>query len=321
MKTKKRIFSFILGLLVMLSALAVPNYDVKAASISAPSAIYELSAKGTQIVVAWTPVQGAVKYAVKLKVYGSSAYLASSNNIQSNKIIIKSNPGLKYSIEVSSIASDGSQSYPAYKIIYAAPAKPKNVYLRGWEPGTSKPSVQWAGYYGNTTGALYPDGYQVQITTLSNKKIKTFTVKTTSFSDKQLSKIKNAGFKVKIRAYYTITNAKGPGKNLKVYSAWSGAKAFVPQPIMKAEYYRGDSNATFSWQPIKHAKSYGIYKVIQNGNNYKFVKYKTVAGSVTSTTVPLSLGKVTVLPVVKVGSKTYKSSTKDRMGFYGVNLQ
>ncbi|MBO4591878.1 MAG: hypothetical protein J5684_04885 [Eubacterium sp.] len=321
MKTKKRILSLLMGLMIAFSVLAIPSLESKAA-VSAPSAVYEVSAKGKKITFCWQPVQGAVRYGVKLKVFGSSAYLTSGYVTSNAATFSAATPGMKYSVEVTAVGSDGKESYSyAYKILYAAPAKPKNLYLDSWKPGTGKPEIGWSAYY-NATGAIYPDGYQVQISTLANKKIGTFNKKGSypTFSGKSIAKIKNAGFKVKIRSYVTVKDAKGPGKNLKLYSAWSDVKSYLPQPVTSGHYYTGSSTATLNWEPIKNATSYTIYKVTQSGQKYKYTKYQTVDGSVTSVELPRSLGKVAILPTVKVGAKTFKAKFSERRYFYGVTL-
>ena len=320
MKTKKRILSLLLGLMIAFSVLAIPSLESKAA-VSAPSAVYEVSAKGKKISFCWNPVQGAVRYGIKLKVYGSSAYLTSGYVTTNGATFTGATPGMKYSVEVTAVGSDGKESYSAYKILYAVPAKPKKLFLDSWKPGTNKPELGWSAYY-NETGAIYPDGYQIQISTLGNKKIGTYTKKGSypTFGDKTIKKIKNAGFKVKIRSYVVVKDAKGAGKNLKLYSAWSEVKAFLPQPAMRSQYYIGSNTATVSWDAIKNAKSYTIYKVTQSGTNYKYTKYQTVDASTTSVELPRSLGKVAVLPTVKVGAKTFKAKFAERRYFYAVSL-
>ena len=132
-----------------------------------------------------------------------------------------------------------------------------------------------------------------------------------------MSKIKNAGLKVQIRSYANVTNSAG---NITIWSDWSKAKAFVPQPQPKSRHYIGSSTSTVTWNKIKNAKSYTIYKVTGSYGNYKFKKYKKVGAGTTSITVPRSLGSVTIVPEVKVKGKKYKWNKKDNGYFYGVSV-
>ena len=321
MKTKKRVTSFILALVVAIALIVTPNYNAQAATyVYSPDNVYQTSAKGKKITVSWSPAKNAVAYNVYVRLGGSTGQIVTAGRVTSAGAALSGVvPGTTYYIQVYSVAADGTvSSYGSSKTLYAAPMKPKNVHLYSWTVDSNKPYVEWAGYNSSQTGYYSPDGYEVKVMTLGGKNVRTYNINSAYLFNKAIPKIKNAGFKVKVRSYTVINSYNGP--KFKAYSAWSDVKAFVPQPKMGATYRYRESTATFSWKPIKNASAYTIYKVTKSGNSYKFSKYKTVSGSVTSVSVPKSLGRVTVFPTVKVGGRAYKATYKDRVNFYGVNL-
>ena len=320
MKTRKRVTSFLLALAVAIALIITPSYDAQAATyIYAPTNIAQTAADGKkkQIVVRWDGAANAVSYNVIVRVGGSTGQICMSGNVKSNGATLNGViPGVAYYIEVKSVAADGTVSnYSNTKTLYSVPAKPKNVVLYTWRPDTTNFSLDWTGYNKNQAGYFIPDGYEVKLTTLAGKNIGTFKT-TSAYLSKTVAKAKNAGFKVKIRAYNIINEYSSTAPTFKTYSSWSDVKAFVPQPKMGATYKLRESTANLSWKPVKNARSYTIYGIKKVGNTYKYTKYKTVSGSTTSCKVPRSLGYVAVFPTVKVGGRAYKATYKDRIIYY-----
>jgi hypothetical protein len=311
MKTKKRVFSFILAMVVAFAVIITPKFDTNAATyISAPSNVFQVSASGNTLTVGWTAVSGAVQYNYVVRVGGSTGAVALTGAVATNGLKLTGvRAGVNYYVSVASVAADGTTSYYTYGTrVYAIPDSPKNIYLDTWTPDSNNPYIKWTGYNSSLSGAYYPDGYQVKITSLGGKNVGTYTVSSESLY-KNLPRIKNAGFKIKIRTYKTINTYNGQKK--KLYSKWSKVKTFVPQPKMGGHYSTRDSKGELSWKGVKNAKSYTVYKVTQTTNSYKLTKIKTVPGSVNKIPVPRH-AKYTVIATVKAGSKTIKGTNKDR---------
>ena len=322
MKTRKRVTSFLLALAIAFAIIITPNYDAKAATyVYAPGRIIQTSATKKEIKFVWEAGTNATSYNVYVRLGGPSGQIWTAANLKSNGAVLKGvKPGVQYYVEIFSVGADGKvSSYSSTKTVYAAPAKPKGVYLDSWYSSTNNMTVKWSGYNSNQVGYYCPDGYEVKVMTLAGKNIKTFKV-SSQYLSKTINSIKDAGFKVKIRSYYVVNQYSSYAKAFKTYSAWSDVKAFVPQPKMGATYRTRETTANFSWKPIKNASSYTVYGIKKVGNSYKYTKFKTVPASVTSVTVPRSLGKVTVFPTVKVGGRTYKATYKDRYTVQCVNL-
>ena len=312
MKLGKRVGSLLLTLAIIMALVVTPSFKSNA-YVSSPNNLAQTNASGNNISIQWDAVSGATLYTVSVKLGGYYGQLISSQPVTTNSATITvPYRGARYAVEVTATTAEGTSS-AASRLVYSIPLTPGNIYVSSWRPKTNKPYLEWAGY---SEDGYIPSGYEVKITTLAGKKVKTY--KTSSrYLYKGISKIKNAGFKVQIRSCYTISTPSG---NKNLWSDWSKVKAFVPQPDPSSRRYIGSSTTTLKWSKIKNAKSYTIYKVTGSYPNYKFKKYKKVSGSTTSTTVPHSLGRVTIIPEVKVKGKKYKWNRKDFGTFYGVSV-
>lgn len=195
---------------------------------------------------------------------------------------------------------------PAKKVeAGSAPAKVRTVVCYQWEPDTGNPVIAWKG--------VSADGYQVEIKTLGGKLVKRVTTSSTMYYFYNLKTIKNAGFKVRVRAYNNVSSKKK-------FGSWSAAKVIVPQAKAGAKHVYYTSTATLSWKPVKNAVGYRIYILTESNGTYKLKSYKKVGKQVTSISVPRNLGKVVISPDVKVKGKTHKFVVKNFYRFYYVNV-
>ena len=154
------------------------------------------------------------------------------------------------------------------------------------------------------------DGFQVEITSVNGKKkLAVYHVgKNSLYKGFNLSSVKNKGFGVRVRGYIKLA-----GK--KYYGTWSGRKVVIPEAAMKIKS-KTSSTMTISWTKVANATKYEIYvcKDYTAAASMKedFKKIATVKGSKTAYTVKKlksnQYAAVYVVPVVKVGSKSYKAS-------------
>lgn len=182
-------------------------------------------------------------------------------------------------------------------------------------------------------------GYEMVVTTLKNKKIKTVDLNiaqnysyNTAYDAKYLTpniliatsdlsrmymslssaKMQKQAFKIKVRAY--TFDAAGA----KVYGEYSSEKVIVPRATIKSLKATSKSTGKIKWQKVAGAKSYTVY-VSSNGGT-KFKKQGTTKA--TSYTVKnMKLGKeypvYVVANGVKVKKKKYnstKAEVKDSNG-------
>ena len=157
-----------------------------------------------------------------------------------------------------------------YDSIYVA-TKPvvNELYLYKWKSGTSTAEVEWT----NNANADYVDGYDVEVYDKNGKLLfQDFNLSTSSRLDYKItsSKIKNAGFAYRVRAYFQLN------ETTRVYGEWSDIKRVVAQPKVSGKYRRsgGKMNVSLKWKAMKGVKSYTIYRKI--GYNGKYKRIKTV---------------------------------------------
>jgi hypothetical protein len=269
------------------------------------SSIRQTNASAKTVTVKWNASKGATGYVVyvndkKVKIVKRTKAYVSVKSGSTNSIKIR-----PVRVSPSGYMAVGGHS-EAYDI-YAAPAKPVNVasfkdHNFTWYPTMSNKVM--VGWTNNSVNTYEPDGYQVQIYSVTGKKkLKTYYVKNTSRKF-NISSVKNKGFKIKVRGYITI-------RGKKYYGAWSDMKTVVPQAHISLT--RTDSDQlTVSWKKVTNAERYYIY--ICKDIKAKKPVWKRVAvvnNHVRSYAINgCSVGKynaVYVIPEIKIGSKRYKA--------------
>lgn len=272
--------------------------------------IIQTNATTSNISCKWTGSYGASGYVVTLgttttTVTATSATLkqaAGNYNYCKVQAFKQSNEGFRaYAGNSTSVA------------MYSAPKKPIKVASAKygtlkWQPTESnKVKIGWdmpTGYTSTT------DGFQIQIYSIDGKKkLKTYNIanKYTYYKEFNIRSVKNKGFKVRIRAYKLVS-----GK--KCYGSWSSFKAVVPQAAVKIQDRVSYTSFKAVWPKIKNVKKYYVY-VCKNENvaqkDQVWKKVATLGSNATSYVAKnLKVGKynaIYVIPVVKVGGKTYKA--------------
>lgn len=162
----------------------------------------------------------------------------------------------------------------------------KNKFHLSWNWDANLP------YYNNDPYSYYYGyfGYEVNVTTLKNKKITSQDFPLTSndlytFNSKIVAAITNSkmtkqGFKFKVRSYVIGEN------NEKVYSDWSAEKLIIPRAtISKVSLGKksgNKDNVNIKFNKVSGAKSYTVYLSSNGGKSFKKV------GTTTKTTYTIS---------------------------------
>lgn len=290
--------------------------------ITAPESVDYKSIKQTsgtknKIGLQWNSVSGVSGYVVA-KISGSK--LEAQYNVTTNKATIPAQAGTHYSDYYVYSYRRSESNYIALSnkqytgILYSAPVNPQyvadaNAGTLLWRPGTSG-NVITIGWKANPNYD-YPTGYQVQIYSL-NGKTRLYTTKATTKNSVKINNAKvrkainNKGFKVRIRAY------KEANGGAKCWSDWSAFKTIIPQACVKKSNVTSVSStaAKVKWNKVANTKYYLVYYTKNPyASNIKWTKKKVSAKSSSYTIRGLkaysSFG-VYVIPVVKVGGKTYR---------------
>ncbi len=269
------------------------------------SGLKQTAATKSSATISWSSVSGVTGYYVrdyrdkKIKTVSSAKAKISMDSGSSDSYYVSA-----YLKSSAGYVAEGNQ-----KSIYAysAPGKPSKVASisednLSWNLSNNKVTVWWDK---NANDENYPTGYQVQIYTLNGKtKLKTYNPED-SYKSFKLSKVKNKGFKIRVRAYTKVS-----GK--KYYGPWTSKKAIVPLARVRSFDQKGKTSATVKWKKVKNATKYTIY--VCKNLDVKYPKWKKVASvskKKTSYTIKkLKKGRsvgVYVVPTVKAGSKKYKA--------------
>lgn len=254
---------------------------------------------------------------------GASGYVVAAGDkvvtVSGTSATVKMKAGSYSSAKVQAYkqSNEGFKAYAyasTFSYLYAAPTTPKYVAsgkagnLTWYPTESNKVKVAWnmVNGYSSTT-----DGYQVQIYSINGKKrLKSYTIKDKYTMSKEfnIKSVKNTGFKVRVRAYKKIN-----GKNF--YGKWSKFKAVVPEAAVKFNTRVSRTSIRATWSKIKNVSKYYVY-VCKNTNVYPksdqvWKKVATLSKNATSYTAKnLKVGNyngIYVIPVVKVGGKTYKA--------------
>ena len=266
----------------------------------------QIEAGNNYVTLTWSPVSGAKYYVI-------TAYDSSYNEViiartasTTYKITgLQNNVTDNVYVYPVGTVDDGSEDY-GYRSgsvkIATTPSQVTNFDLYRWYPhkkvsynktNVNKVWLKWDVNY-------YADGYEIEIYSLKDKKLKTYKTTSSSSYDFTLKSIKNKGFKMRIRSYVTCDN-----KNY--YSDWTSKKVVIPQATILST--SGRTTRTVKWAKVTGAKSYTVYKTTNGGKSYK--KVKTVGKNTTKYSIKkMQTGSqygVAIVANVKVGKKTYKS--------------
>ena len=307
MKLKKsKIFALVIAIAIVLSSVFIPKMESNAATMVVQN-LHQVGAKGGKsITVAWNKVPGATGYYLiafnpkdKTVVYANNAKI--SENTTKYTIKVKSYSDV-VSVGVYCFDAGGNlvKESLAATVAYTAPSRPAAAQIYSWLPNSAKPDIRWTT---GTKNKYYPSGYEAVIYTLGNKKIKTIRVKSLNGGigkiDKSIKKIKNKGFKIKVRAFNVM-----PGSKKRLYSPYSKVKSFVPAALITSAKATSYTTGVVSWKGIPNATSYTVYKTVGMSS----VKICTV----TTTSAELSRSDLAsgifVTANVRVKGKLYKST-------------
>ena len=266
--------------------------------------IKQTSGTKNKIGLQWNRVSGVTGYVVA-KISGSK--VEAQYNVTTNKATVPAKAGTHYS-------GYYVYSYKRSESNYIAPVNPQYVADAKagtliWSPAKSG-NVITIGWKANPNYD-YPTGYQVQIYSL-NGKTRLYTTKATTKTRVKINNAKvrkainNKGFKVRIRAY------KEANGGAKCWSDWSAFKTIIPQACVKKSNVTSVSStaAKVKWKKVANTKYYLVYYTKNPyASNAKWIKKKVSAKSSSYTIRGLkaySTFGVYVIPVVKVGGKTYR---------------
>lgn len=178
--------------------------------------------------------------------------------------------------------------------------KLSGIKLQEWSAGSNSAAIS---FLNDSKFTASPSGIELEISSLSGKKLKRVNVSTTAtraaFSS---NSIKNKGFKYRLRTYVKANNRNW-------YSSYTSQKTVIAHPKVTAT--KKSMNALLlRWKKISGAKSYTIY--VAKTQNGKYRKKATVKSTryTLKNTKPYKYYYIYVKANgVKSGKKSY-SSTK-----------
>ena len=309
----RRIFSFVLAVLLTFSVLVIPKSESFAADTTSRK-IWQTGASGQEFSFAWEAVSGADHYNVKIKIKsGSSETVKYNKSVTATSLTLKkATPGVEYRVDIDSVDAEGNiSSYIKDKKVYSAPRKPNNLQLERWEDDDGKVEayIVWTGYNSSVKGYYVPDGYQIQITSLAGKKITTKTVKSP-----KLTLTISTGFNAKVRTFRLAVDKNGK-KTKKLYGGWTEVQAFIPQAIIykATAVTNNNKKAKIYWKKVDHAVGYTVYEVKDaKGGKKKLSPIATIKnGNTLYAEVPRGVS-LCVFPKVKVGAKVYECTAQSK---------
>lgn len=191
----------------------------------------------------------------------------------------------------------GSHGYISYIPTTAKASKLSSIKLSRWDAGSTSATVSLQNDTKNQSGI------EIEISSLSGKKIR--SIKASRYSSSisfSLSKIKNKGFKYRLRAYITAANKDW-------YGPYTSQKIAVAQPKVTAAK-KSNTSLKLTWKKISGAKSYSVY--VAKEKNDKFKKVATVKSTsyILKKTKPCKNYYIYVKANgVKSGKKSYSSTS------------
>ena len=142
-------------------------------------------------------------------------------------------------------------------------------------------------------------------------------IQDTAYTAEFIKGIKDAGFKVKIRAYRELSNdivrsGKTVTKKFTIYGNWCGTKCFVPQCNVSYKY-DADGYMNISFDPIANASAYTVYVAYSNdySHYYKLVTLDYDQTSVSSDLIDKG-DRIIVLPTVRINDQSYAARIFDK---------
>lgn len=278
---------------------------VTSPSKAARSTIKQIKATPHYIKFKWDKVRGANRYiiyvnekkkaVVKKNVASIKVMTGSVNNVR----IIPVNRS-----QSGFMAKGGS--IEAYDFL-SSPKRPKRVAIfrynnLSWYPTiNNNVTIGWT----KAAGDKYdPTGYQVEVYSLTNMRLKTYYSAKTKINV-NIPSVENKGFKVRVRAYVRI--------NGKIYfGRWTDMQTVIPQAKMSMK--RTDrTSVEIKWESVSSAVRYHVYACNDiKAENPVWHEVAAVGANTTSYEYNYCIeGKYTamyVIPEVKIGNQTYKAS-------------
>ncbi|MBQ2800371.1 MAG: fibronectin type III domain-containing protein [Lachnospiraceae bacterium] len=219
----------------------------------------------SSVTVAWNaPPSGAEYYNIyyiPCGSYGEKIYAGTT----ANKRFTVSNlaPDTEYNIYVYSAKksqhgyeAEGFDSYEPFCATLADAKAFSNFKLSRYAASSSTATITFDNNCRNQ------DGVEIEICTLAGKKIKTIKGNWTySYFDFSSNKIKNTGFKYRLRSYIKINNKY-------FYGPYTKANVVVAHPKVTATK-KSNSSLKLKWSKITGAKSYTVYMSKKVTGKYK----------------------------------------------------
>lgn len=237
--------------------------DVVTVPNARPKMITQTAATGASISVMWDAVAGADGY--RIDYYRAGSKTQKSCTVMTNSAKLSGlSKNKEYNIFVTPFcrSANGYEAYDEnnYTCVYNVPVKPQKAQKASvnsfWR------SIGKVNF--STKKIACADGYQYQLyTDYLDKNKKIATVNSTSYSSAEIkdNALKaDAAFKVRVRAYITIS-----GK--KVYGAWSDW-SYLSTP-QKVTLSKENGKIAALWNKVKGADRYVIYVSTQKDYGFK----------------------------------------------------
>ncbi len=243
------------------------------ACVTAPesvSGVTHVKSTTSSVSVSWNaPISGTQYYKIYYKPTGTFLQEVFAGTTTNRTYTVQ---GLKddtdYSVYVypvrkseSGFEAVGYSSYISFIPTTAKASKLSQIKLSRWDAGSASAGVSFQNDTKNQSGI------EIEISSLSGKKIR--SIKAGRYASNitfSLSKIKNKGFKYRLRSYVTAAN-----KNW--YGPYTSQKVAVAQPKVTAKK-KSNTSLKLTWKKISGAKSYSVY--VAKEKNDKFKKVATV---------------------------------------------
>lgn len=305
-----------------------PNhtYFVKVIPVSTPNMTFDFSdtiacttspecidslkytnATASSISVAWNaPISGAQYYNIYYEPSNSAMQpMYAGSTAKTTFTVSKLIDDTNYNIYVYPVKKSengfeavGSRKYITYKPTLAKANKFSQFKLQYFSASSTNATISFQ----NDT--KHQSGIEIEISSLSGKKIN--SIKTgygyssrVSFS---LSKIKNKGFKYRLRSYVTTDNKE-------CYGPYTKSKIVVASPKVTA-YKKSNSSLNLRWEKISGAKSYTVYMAKERNDRFKKVATVKSNNYTLKKTKPYKNYYIYVKANgVKSGKKSYSSTT------------
>lgn len=279
------------------------------ACVTAPESVggtTHIKSTTSAVSVSWNaPISGTQYYKIYYKPSGTSIQeILAGTTTNRNYTVQGLMDDTEYSVYVypvrkseSGFEAVGSDGYISYIPTTAKASKLSQIKLSRWDGGSTSATVSLQNDTKNQSGI------EIEISSLSGKKIR--SIKASRYSSSisfSLSKIKNKGFKYRLRSYVTAANKDW-------YGPYTSQKIAVAQPKVTATK-KSNTSLKLTWKKISGAKSYSVY--VAKEKNDKFKKVATVKSTsyILKKTKPYKNYYIYVKANgVKSGKKSYSSTS------------